>query len=481
MANNWETIDLNDGKCSSQSTNDEVGKGVLDDFVHLVRPSYQHAILIVIMSRVHIRIQLRVRYLPFLVGVLLILQLLLPNKAWTILLVGVGGAWLIANRWAHSLANGLELTRERRFGWIQVGDKLQERFTLQNEGWAPAIWVAIKDHSTLPGYEVSKVKTVGERALIHWFTSGQCQRRGLFTLGPTSLETGDPFGFYRVTFDYPGMSTMMVMPPIVTLPAIDIAAAVRAGEGRRISDSTPEQSVNASSVREYARGDSLNRIHWPTTARRIDLFVRVFDRTPSSDWWIFLDLYQHVQVGKGLQATDEYGIVLAASLAAQGLEQGKAVGLAAAGEGQNTIWLPPKLSDDHRWQLLRELALISPGNRPLTQLLASAGTGLKARSSMIIITPDVTGQWIDPLLLLVRRGIVPTILLLDPHRFGGQSRAERILGQLVEFGIQHDRLTPDFLDKHELLPGQIGKWRRTIQGQWEPKFDKNALQWRGLT
>jgi uncharacterized protein (DUF58 family) len=433
------------------------------------------------MSRVCIRIQLRARYLPFLVGALLILQLLFPNKAWTILLVGIGGAWLVANRWAHSLANGLELIRERRFGWIQVGDKLQERFTLRNVGWAPAIWVAVKDHSTLPGYEVSKVRTVGERALIHWFTGGQCQRRGLFTLGPTSLETGDPFGFYRVTFNYPGLSTMMVMPPIVNLPAIDIAAAARVGEGRRVRDGVPEPSVNASSVREYAQGDNLNRIHWPTTARRDDLFVRIFDRTPSSDWWLFLDLNRHVQVGEGLQATEEYGIVLAASLASQGLEMGKAVGLAALGEGQNTIWLPPKLSDDHRWRMLRELALISPGDRSLAQFLANAGSGLKARSSLIIITPDVTGQWLDPLLLLVRRGIVPTILLLDPHPFGGQAKAGRVLGQLVEFGIKHDRITPDFLDKQELLPGQVGEWRRTKQGQWEPNFDKDALEWRGLT
>lgn len=31
------------------------------------------------------------------------------------------------------------MTRERRFGWALVGDQLQERFTLMNHGWAPAL------------------------------------------------------------------------------------------------------------------------------------------------------------------------------------------------------------------------------------------------------------------------------------------------------------------------------------------------------
>ena len=278
--------------------------------------------------KANVRVRRKVRYLPFLLGLLFLLQLILPHKSWVILLVGLGGAWLIGNRWAYSLAKGLELRRERRFGWAQVGDQLQERFTLTNQGWAPAFWVAVIDHSTLPGYKASKVRSVGGRALVHWFADGLCHRRGLFTLGPTSIETGDPFGFYQVKLEYPAVSTMMVMPPIVNLPAIDIASAARAGEGRLIAERTPDQSVNAAGVREYAQGDSLHRIHWPTSIRRDDLFVRIFDRTPASDWWIFLDMNQNVQIGEGQEATEEHAVVLAASLASQGLEGGTAVGRA---------------------------------------------------------------------------------------------------------------------------------------------------------
>jgi uncharacterized protein (DUF58 family) len=333
----------------------------------------------------------------------------------------------------------------------------------------------------LPGYQAGKVRTVGERALIHWFTDGVCRRRGLFSLGPTSLEAGDPFGFYHVTLEYPGISTMMVMPPIVNLPTIDITSAARAGEGRLIATPTLDRSVNAAGVREYAQGDSLRRVHWPTSARRDDLFVRIFDRTPASDWWIFLDMYQHVQGGEGHNATEEHGVVLAASLASQGLEGGTAVGLAASGRDKNAIWLTPKLGDDQRWRILRELALISPGDRPLARLLAGAGAALKGRSSLIIITADVEGEWLEAMMLLRRRGIAPTVLVLDRAAFGGQGEADSAIATLLELGVTHYRIRPDLLDRSEMKPGQIGKWRRTVQGHWEPKFDREALDWKELT
>ncbi|NIV34314.1 MAG: DUF58 domain-containing protein, partial [Anaerolineae bacterium] len=39
--------------------------------------------------------------------------------------------------------------------------------------------------------------------------------------------------------------------------------------------------MSVSSVREYLPGDSMRWIHWPTTARCDETFVRTFDSTPS--------------------------------------------------------------------------------------------------------------------------------------------------------------------------------------------------------
>jgi uncharacterized protein (DUF58 family) len=277
--------------------------------------------------------------MPGLVGLLLVLHLAVPYRGWLILLVGLGGAWLASYLWARSLADGLRLVREMRFGWAQVGDRLEERFTLVNEGMLPGLWVEVVDHSTVPDYRVSRVSGVGGGSQSRWHTKGVCTRRGLFTLGPTTLRTGDPFGLYTVTLHHPDSATLMVTPPILSLPTIEVAPGGRTGEGRPRANA-PERTVGAASVRDYVQGDSLRWIHWPTSARRDSLFVKLFDGTPAGDWWVFLDLDQSAQAGQGQASTEEHGVILAASLADRGLRSGRAVGLVTHGE--ELVWLPPQ-------------------------------------------------------------------------------------------------------------------------------------------
>ncbi len=187
--------------------------------------------------------------LPFLVVLLVALQLLVPNQAWTMLLIGLGGVWLISFLWARSLAHSLDLTRELRFGWAQVGDQLEERFTLVNDSKFPALWVEVRDHSTLPAYDASVATGVGGGEENSWTVKSLCTRRGAYRIGPATVHTGDPFGLYRITLEYPASTTMMVMPPIVPLPGIQVASGGRTGEGREQVNNI-ERTVTASAVRD---------------------------------------------------------------------------------------------------------------------------------------------------------------------------------------------------------------------------------------
>jgi uncharacterized protein (DUF58 family) len=357
------------------------------------------------------------------------------------------------------LGRNLRLTRETRFGWAQVGDRLEERFTLVNQGWAPALWVEVIDHSTMPNYQVSRVTGVGGNTMNRWQTHSICQRRGLFTLGPTTLNSGDPFGLYTVSLHYPNLATLTVTPPIVPLPTIQVAPGGRVVEGRPRAN-TLERTVSTATVREYLPGDILNWIHWPTSARRNALFVRLFDNTPAGDWWIFLDLDQQVQAGQADADTEEHGVILAASLADQGLRWGRAVGLVTHGE--TLAWLPPQPGDGQRQQILRTLALVKPGSRPLAELLARIRPAFDQQASLIIITPAASGDWIEALLPLLRRGAVATVLLLDPVTFGGAGEAGSALALLANLGVTRYLITPDLLSRPEARPGQQGNWEWRI-------------------
>lgn len=427
------------------------------------------------------RLQLNSRLLPALIGLLLFLQLAFPYRGWVVLLVGLGGGWLIGYLWARSLAHGLRLTREMRFGWAQVGDRLQERFTLVNDGWIPALWAELIDHSTLPDYEVSRATGVGGGSANRWHTNGLCSRRGLYTLGPTSLRTGDPLGLYTVSFHYLEASPLLVMPPIVPLPAIEVAPGGKAGEGRRLRADTLEQTVSSSSVRNYYPGDSLRWIHWRISAHHDALFVRLFDSIPASDWWIFLDLDQRVQLGQDWDSTEEYGVILAASLADRGLQSGRAVGLVV--HGGELVWLPPQRGDDQGLAILHALALVTPGSRPLVELLGRLQPAFRQRSSLVIITPDVQGDWVEALLPLLRRGAAPTVLLLDPVSFGGTGDVSGTLALLSDLGVARYVITHDLFDRSEARPGRYGQWewRVSATGRAIPVRRPHDMEWKRLS
>ncbi|MCS7062006.1 MAG: DUF58 domain-containing protein [Anaerolineae bacterium] len=428
--------------------------------------------------------------LPVLIGALILLQLINPWQGWMILLVGLGGAWLIAWLWARALAHGLLFRREMRYGWAQVGDRLEERFTLQNTAFAPALWVEVIDHTALPEYQAGRVTGVDSRSQTQWRTQSVCTRRGVFTLGPTTLRSGDVFGIYSVTVESSSSTTLMVLPPIIPLPHIEVAPGGRAGEGRPRTNA-PEQTVSAATVREYSPGDSLRHIHWLTTARRGSFFVRLFDNTPAGHWWIILDMDRAAHVGQGQDSTEEHAITLAASLADAGLRAGHSVGLIAFGD--ELVWLPPRNGDPQRWSVLRALALLKPGSVKLEELLERVRPTIGLSSSVIIITPAIapvgkaSPGWLARLLMLRRRGIVPTVLLLDAQAYVEDSSvyqsAAHTAERLAGFGIVARVIDRSTFNRLENKPGHEGEWEWLIlpTGRVAPVRRPSNLDWRALS
>jgi len=357
-------------------------------------------------------------FLPFIAwGVLLVVQLVSPDKAWSWLLVGLGLLILIAYVWARMLCEQVVAERRTLGAWVVAGDLLREQFTLTNRGNLPVLWARIRDQSQVPGYRVDRVETVEGEGERSWTTTGVCQRRGVFQLGPWDLEMADPLGFFMVTHHYPDSATIMVYPRASRLPNLDLPrgrASGRASSSQRAN----EETILVGGLRAYYPGDPLRRIHWKATARHDDLMVHDFDREPSGDVWLIVDMDSRVQAGRDAEATQEYSVILAASLAARFLRQGerRAVGLVIS--GRHPMILPPGRGGPQSWRILDALARAEPApDLGLEQLLRQSRPSLGSGRTLVIVTPSQDGGWVAPLLPLVARGNAPTAVLLDATTF----------------------------------------------------------------
>jgi uncharacterized protein (DUF58 family) len=406
------------------------------------------------------------------------MQIVDPSRVWVILMIGIGGTWLFCRWWVHGLARSLQFKREMRYGWAQVGDRLEERFTLTNRFMMPATWVAVNDLSTLPDHRSSVATGVDGNSTSQWKILNQCTKRGVFTLGGTRLETGDPFGVYTLTLEDPTSATLAVMPPIISLPRFNILTSGWAGEGRTNPRSL-EETINASHTREMVPGDPMKLIHWKTTAHRNQFHVRQADGTHAGDWWIVLDLHKDSQVGTGWDSTEEHGVMLASSLIAQGLNEDHPVGLAV--NGNEPAWHLPQRNEYQQRALLKSLAVASPSGMTLKDYLQRTDKAFGGRSSLLVITACHDIEWTQSIMPLMWRGILPTVFLFDVKTYGGDGKTGKLSSVLQSLGVPCHVIPKDLLDKPQARPGHEGEWEWRISATGKAiAVNKPTEDWRGL-
>ncbi|RPJ16927.1 MAG: DUF58 domain-containing protein [Chloroflexi bacterium] len=423
-------------------------------------------------------VRLNAKIFPVIGFLAFVMQVIDPSRVWIILLISIGGAWLICRWWARGLSRSLQFEREMRFGWAQVGDRLEERFTLNNQFLLPATWVTLQDHSTLPDHRASVATGVDGSSTSQWKIITQCTRRGVYTLGGMTLETGDPFGIYTVTLEDPTSSALAVMPPVLSLPRFQILSSGWSGEGKPRHHSL-EETINVSQTREMQPNDSMRLIHWKTTARQNKFFVRQFEGAPAGDWWVVLDLHKDSQLGTGWDSTEEHAVILASSLVAQGLNEDHPVGLSI--NGDQSEWIVPRRNEYQLRSLLKALAVARPSQMDLKDYLQRAGQSLSSRCSLILVTANADVEWTQSLLPLMWRGVSPTIFLLDPVSFGGSTNIKAISGIFQSMSIPCHVIPREFLDKPQARPGREGEWEWRISATGKAVAVRAAQEdWRGL-
>jgi uncharacterized protein (DUF58 family) len=378
-----------------------------------------------------IELRLRLPILSFFI--VLAAALLFPNRAWNTLLVGLGGMFLAAYLWAQSMARGLSAHRQLQSRWVEVGDRLEELFEITNYSSLPALWVEVQDETSVPGYRTAVVRSVSPNSYDRWRERAICQQRGQYTLGPWAIRTGDPFGIFIVTHRYDETSEIIIHPPIHDQLPVDLPAGQSSGRHRARQRSW-QATNNAATVRKYQPGDPLRWIHWPTSARHADLYSREFDLDAAGDLWILVDMQEGVQLGSGLDGTEEHAVLLAASLAVRALRYNRAVGLACYGRIPQLI--PAARGASQRWRILRALAITQTDGqislrRSLQDLAATAERG----SAALIITPSGTTDWLPELLHLAQRGIEGTVVILDRPSFGGTGHSQTVVNGVRQLGL----------------------------------------------
>lgn len=362
----------------------------------------------------------------------------------------------VALFWAWANRRGLSLKRATRTQRSQVGKYFEETLELVNNSYWPKLWVEVRDNSDLPGHRVSRVvSSLGRNTSSRWQVRTFCRRRGRYILGPVTLTSGDPLGIFRFSRSAPQTTSLVVAPATVDIPQFSPPTGYLPG-GETIHRRTPYITTSVSGVREYAPGDSFNRIHWPSSARTGRLISKEFELAPLADVWIFLDMYSdaHTEtpwvepeddialpwLSRRAERMDlppstiEYGVTIAASLAKHFLQTDREVGFLSYAETREVG--QPDRGERQLSRLLEILAVIQArGRLPLAQVLAGEGATLARHTTLIVITPSTDSRWVTVLRGLRSRGVHGVAVLLAARTFGPAPDWAPILVELQASGL----------------------------------------------
>ena len=262
---------------------------------------------------------------------------------------------------------GIEMRRAPSSN-AQVGHPLELPLTIRNHRPWRRQQMVVFEHLpfTADGWQKQIVPSLARREEYCLRRVAYPVKRGQFRLSRVILRSGDPAGLFRreKVFELP--EDILVLPAIQLLPELQLeeAAASAVAADRTITRVGASQEFYG--IREYRTTDGIRFINWRATARHRKLMVNEFERNAYAAVTLLLDLPGEF-AGSGDQSNLEHLVSVAASLVAQCSERFCTLGFASGGDRPRVVM--PDEAVTLRPRLMRELALLQPGDIPLTTAL----------------------------------------------------------------------------------------------------------------
>jgi uncharacterized protein (DUF58 family) len=294
-------------------------------------------------------------------------------------------------------------------GRLFLGESGTVQVEVSNRGRWPATWLSITDLvpfdlSTEPLRWATSLAS-GEVRRAEYHITGT--KRGAYRLGPSTLVSGDIFGWRPVQRSVPAGPVVIVYPRIVPLHQLGLPAISPFPELR-----TPrplyEDPMRIVGVRPYQASDSARRIHWSASAHQGALLVTRLQHGFSRETMVLLDLSREA-IG-----TRSRPLELAVTAAASILHHVVTKERLAAGLRFGEIHLDPASDDVHLMAMLEVLAVAAGHGIPSSALLEPVG--LPYGSTLILITRRLAIEVTERLHVLRRRGWRPVVVVVEGEK-----------------------------------------------------------------
>ena len=256
--------------------------------------------------------------------------------------------------------------------------------------------------------------------------------RGVFALSDPRVVFGDLLGLVTVTPRVECESaTIVVRPRLTALDGLFSDAGRAVGDGRRVL-LRRAAGFDFHSVREHEQGESLRRVHWPTSARRGQLMVKELEDTAHDAVVVILDCDPRYAVRDSPGSSFDAAVRVAGSLLQAHAVRGRAATLVSTGRTRAVV---PVRSAADLDGAASSLAAAEPDALDgLARFVAGDHSWASSGELMVVTATTDAGAFAEVLALATRRLV--SVVWIDAASFASRpTRAEPGLLRLAAHGI----------------------------------------------
>lgn len=244
--------------------------------------------------------------------------------------------------------------------------------------------------------------------------------RGRHGFAPVRLSISDPFGLAESRLELQERQALVVYPRLTVLDGFFFDGGAGPEHGRRLLLRRPV-GFELHSVRDYQQGESLRRVHWPSTARRGALMVKELEDAPRDEVAVLLDGDATAVAGSPPDSSFDAAVRVAGSILLAQMQLGRRCLLALNTGGCETQTVA---SEGRDWQRALELlAAAEPdASRPASRLLESGANPVTRSLELVVVTSRIEPTLVDRLLerALTRRAAA--LVHVEAASFAGRPR-----------------------------------------------------------
>jgi uncharacterized protein (DUF58 family) len=356
------------------------------------------------------------------------------------LALGLGtyvAAWAFGAHALYAPAVGLVLISIAALGWTQLlsrplrlsrsidrdrpyeGDDVVILVDLRSDGGVLPGSVVLHDAAGSLGERDVVVPRDGNRLRTAYRVEHVPRGRYRFTDAVVSIE--DPFGLARREQTLDDSGSLLVYPRLARLQSLFTERGLRSHGGGRMLLRRPA-GFELHSVREYQDGESLRRVHWPSTARRQQLMVKELEDAPRDEVVVVVDAQTGYSGGERLDTSFDTQVRAAGSILWTHARRGRNARLVVtSGASSDSVSVR---SYERDWQRALEAlaAAEQTGLRPLEGLLADHSGATARASDLVIVTPSLRPAIVEVVIARALSRQQVSVVYVDLPTFEGRDK-----------------------------------------------------------